>query len=169
MNLLDDEVFAVILAVIIAASILSIAQILRPEAVESFSAISILNENCKIGDYPDKVLNGENITLCVFIDNHMGYPAYFQVRYKIGDNETLPTNTTPSPQPTIMVFEVLLDNKANKTFKINIPVNVSEELVGSRVALIFELWMYDIDSNEWVYTGRWNHLYIRVLEVPLGG
>lgn len=169
MNLLDEEVFAVMLAVIVVASILSIAQILRPEIVEPFSAIGLLGENCKIGDYPDKVFNGENITLCIFLDNHMGYPVYFQVRYKIGSNETLPTNTTPSPQPTIMVFEALLDNKANKTFKISIPVNVSEELVGSRVALIFELWMYDIDSNEWVYTGRWNHLYVRVLEVPLGG
>ncbi len=169
MNLLDEEVFAVLLAVIVVASVFSIAMILRPENPEPFTAIGLLNVNCKIGDYPDKVFNGDNITLCIFIDNHLDYAAMFEVRYKIADPNSLPTNETPSPKDTILSWNVLLNKYQNTTFKVEVPVNISLANASSRVALVFELWRLDPETREWVYTGRWVHLYVRVLESPLGG
>ncbi len=167
MNLLDDEVLAVLLAIIVVGSVFSAAQLLRPSVTEPFTAIGLLNENCKIGEYPSKVFRGENLTLCIYLYNHMGYPLLMQVRYKIGTNTTLPTNTTPSPMPTLLVYNKLLDNGENITFHVEVPVAVNESYVGKRIALIFELWIYDIDRGEWVYGGRWVHLYVEVLEPPI--
>ena len=167
MNILDDEVFAVLLAIVVVGSVFAMAQIVRPEIVEPFTAIGLLNEECRIGDYPKEVLEGQNLTLCIFLYNHMGYPLLMQVRYKIGTNETLPTNTTPSPRPVIKEYEVLLNNNENTTTLVQVPITVSQEYVGKRVALIFELWVYDTSKHQWVYTGEWNHLYVKVLEAPI--
>jgi len=167
MNVLDDEVFAVLMAIIIVGSVFAAAQLLRPSVVEPFTAIGLLNEECRIGDYPSKVFRGENITLCIYLYNHIGYPLLMQVRYKIGTNTTLPTNTTPSPMPTMLIFNKMLNHGENNTFRIEVPITVSEGFVGRRAALIFELWIYNLDQGTWVYSGRWNHLYVEVLESPI--
>ena len=165
--ILDDEVFAVLMAIVVVASVFTAAQILRPEVVEPFTAIGLLNERCKIGDYPREVILGENITLCIFVTNYMGRPIYYRVVYRIGTNETLPTNTTPSPEPEIMEWRGVLGHGDNATFKVVVPVQYPEGKRVDRVALIFELWIYDLDNNRWVYTGRWNHLYVK--PVSTGG
>ena len=159
---LDDEVLAVITAIVVVASVFAIAQILRPAVAEPFTAIGLLNQDCKIGDYPDVAVEGENLTLCIFVDNHMGYPIYYRVIYKLGTNQTLPTNQTPSTEEPLMEWEGILAHGENATFNVNVPV------VGpaGRRALIFELWTYSPEHEAWVYTGRWVHLYVEVAEAP---
>ncbi len=161
--ILDEEVFAVIMAIIVVGSVFGIAQVLRPSVVEPFTAIGLLNEECKIGDYPEIVVAGENITLCIFVHNYMGYPIYYKVVYKIGTNETLPTQNTSSPEPPVMEWKGFLDHNENTTFKVAITV----DRPGKKIALIFELWLYDPDKDTWVYSGRWVHLYVDVLEAPV--
>ncbi|ADI31976.1 DUF1616 domain-containing protein [Staphylothermus hellenicus] len=156
-----EEVFAVIMAIIVVASVFAAAQVLRPRVVEPFTALGLLNENCVIGDYPREVVVGDNITLCIFVDNHMNEPIYYRVIYRIGTNNTIPTNTTPSPEPEIKEWRGVLNQGENTTFKIVVPISYSGNTNTSRIALIFELWIYNVDSNEWIYTGRWNHLYVK--------
>lgn len=165
MNLLDEEVFAVIIAISVVGSAISIALVLRSDIVEPFQALGMLSENLVIGDYPKIVYPMQNLTLGIFIYNHRPYPILAQVRYKIGNSATLPTNTTPSPEPTIKVYEFLVDVKKNITQRIVVPIIINRS--SDRIALIFELWLYDIDRREWVYTGIWNHLYVDVLKVPI--
>lgn len=165
MNLLDEEVFAVIIAISVVGSTIAIALVLRPDIVEPFQALGLLNENLVIGDYPKFVYPMQNLTLGIFVYNHRPYPILVQIRYKIGNSTNLPTNTTPSSSPTIKVFEFLVDVKKNVTQRIDIPIIVDRS--SSKVALIFELWMYDTDKREWVYTGIWNHHYVDVLRVPM--
>jgi len=165
LNLLDEEVFAVIIAISIVGSTIAIALVLRPDIVEPFQALGLLNENLVIGDYPKFVYPMQNLTLGIFVYNHRPYPILVQIRYKIGNSTNLPTNTTPSSSPTIKVFEFLVDVKKNVTQRIDIPIIVDRS--SSKVALIFELWMYDTDKREWVYTGIWNHHYVDVLRVPM--
>ena len=164
--ILDEEVFAVILAITIVASTVAIAFTLRPETVEPFTALGLLNEECKIGDYPRTVVNGSTIDLCIFVANYMGKPVYYEVLYKIGTSENLPSNTTPSPAEPVDKWIGVLNNKQNTTFKVKIPVYTST-LNTSEVALIFELWLYDTSTSSWVYSGRWNHLYVNVT-FPVG-
>ncbi|MCC6053839.1 MAG: DUF1616 domain-containing protein [Thermosphaera sp.] len=158
--LLDEEVFAVILAVSIIASALGIALTLKPGNPEPFTAIGLLNEECKIGEYPEVVVNNSFIKLCIYLANYLGKPGYFRVVYRIALNETLPSNTTSSPENMVKEWRIMLGDGENKTFPINVPVY---SLRGeTRVALVFELWVYDGSANTWTYTGRWNHLYVNI-------
>jgi len=158
--ILDEEVFAVILAVSIIASALGIALTLRPLNPEPFTAIGLLNEDCRIGEYPKTVLNGSVLKLCIYVANYLGEPAYLKVVYKIATNTTLPNTTRPSPQPVIMEWRLVLNNGEEKEFKVSVPVHMLSNV--TRVALVFELWQYSYAKGDWVYTGRWVHLYINV-------
>jgi len=164
-DLLDEEVFAVLLAVVVVASVFTAAQEFR--SIERFNAIGLLNEECKIGDYPGFVLRGENITLCIYVYNYMGEPEVFKVVYRFGNPDTLPTNTTPSTAPELWERIIVLDHEQEALLKTGFPVPNDPGLVGRNATLIFELWMYDTGSGEWVYTGKWVHLHVRVEEVPL--
>ncbi|RLG60685.1 hypothetical protein DRN84_04325 [Candidatus Geothermarchaeota archaeon] len=161
--IIDDEVLAVIMALIVVGSVFASAEILRPRVTEPFTAIGLLNSDLKIGDYPKTIIVGENVTLGIFVDNHMGYPIYYKVIFKVGDNTTLPTPDSPSPLKPLKYWEGFLDHGENATFLITISVNKP----GVKKALIFELWIYDPEKGEWMYSGRWNHLYVDVVEAPV--
>jgi uncharacterized membrane protein len=162
--ILDEEVFAVLMAVVIIGSVLGIVNIIHISSGESFTAIGLLNEDCKIGIYPKQALENTNITLCIYVYNHMGRPVYYKVVYKIGGEKDLPTNTSPSLMPEVMSWRGVLDNDENHTFKILIPIPSYEKSFDNKTALIFELWIYDTSSDKWVYTGERVHLYIQVLK-----
>ena len=161
--ILDEEVFAVVMAIIVVGSVFSIAQVLKPDVVEPFTAIGLLNEDCKIGDYPETVVVGENITLCIFVHNYMGYPIYYSVVYKIGTNSTLPSLNMSSPEKPVASWKGFFDHGENTTFKVIVQVSKP----GEKIALIFELWIYDPEKDLWTYTGRWVHLYVDAVEAPV--
>ncbi|MEM1623612.1 MAG: DUF1616 domain-containing protein [Sulfolobales archaeon] len=164
MNVLDEEVFAVVLAISVVGSVLASALVLRPEVVEPFTALGLLDSSCRIGEYPREVYPGEEVELCVYVYNHMGYPILAQVRYKVVEPEDLPTNTTPSRAPTFKSITVLVPHRREvlRKVKLVIPPDTPR---GEKVALVLELWLYDVRTSEWTYSGRWNHLYVRVLGV----
>ena len=170
MNLLDKEVFAVLTAAVLLASVFSASMMLGLAQKERYAGLGLLSSDCVLGNYPKSVYDGENITLCVFIENHLGHVALLEVRYKVSVNGSLPTDTSPAPDPVIASWEALLGDGENTTLVISVPVNISlttQRLSG--VALIFELWYLNPDTGEWEYTGRWVHLYVTVTKPPLGG
>ncbi len=160
--ILDEEVFAVVLAVSIIGSVLGIALILRPENPEPFTAIGLLNQDCKIGEYPGNVPNGSNVDLCIYVFNNLGHTGYFKVVYKIASNETLPSNTTESPTSVLKEWRLVLAHNQSWETPVKIPVYCST--LPCRPALVFELWVHDAGSGGWVYTGRWVHLYVNVTQ-----
>lgn len=160
--ILDEEVFAVLLAIITIASIFAAAQMLRPEVTEPFTALGLLNSECKIGDYPGRVLEGQSIDLCLYVYNHEGRPIYYKVVFKVGTNQTIPSNSTPSPEPPLAEWRGALANDENATFRVS--VTLPSNFDGSRAALIFELWVYNTTTKSWQYTGRWTHLYVDVVK-----
>ncbi len=160
--LLDDEVFAVLLAVVIVASTLGIAMVVRDQFVaEPFTAIGLLNENCRIGDYPKYVYPNQTIRLCLYVYNHMGKPVYWKIAYKVGDNKTLPTTNTTSPSPIIAEWRGALNHGFNVTRLVNVSI---PELPANttRATLIFELYTYNTVEGRWEYTGRWVHLHVNI-------
>jgi hypothetical protein len=158
---LDEEVFAVILALSIVASALGMVLTLRPGNPEPFTAIGLLNEECKIGGYPATAVNGSGIRLCISVANHLGHPAYFKVVYKLATNETLPNSASPSPEQAVMEWRVVLGDGEEKLFLITVPIYT---LRGEyHVVLVFELWVYNTSGGGWSYTGRWNHHHISVV------
>lgn len=156
--ILDEEVFAVILAISVVASAVGIAVVLTPEIPEPFMSLGLLNEECKIGRYPTMVQNGSFVELCIYVVNYMNKPVFYRVDYKLSEDGSLPTNTTPLPIEPISSWYGVLNNKENTT----IPVKVFVATHKSRVVLVFELWVYDSTIRSWTYTGIWNHLRVNV-------
>ncbi len=160
--ILDEEVLAVLLAIITVASVIAAAQLLRPGVTEPFTALGLLNSQCKIGDYPKRVVLGQRVDLCIFVSNYEGRPIYYKVVYRVGTNRTIPSNSTPSPEPPLAEWRGVLAHGGNTTFTVS--VSVPQWFNGSRAALIFELWVYNTTAWEWRYTGRWTHLYVDVVK-----
>ena len=168
MNLLDDEVFAVIMAVIVVASVFAAVQLVKPGNPEPFTAIGLLNENCKIGDYPRIVFLGENLTLCLYLDNHQSEPALFRVKYKIALNTTdLPSNETPSPEKPVAEYEFFLPSLSNTTDKIELYIPENPGFIGRELILVLELYQLNPLNMTWIYTGRWVSLHVNATEVVL--
>ena len=159
----DEEVFAVLLALVVVGSVFSMAQILRPSVTEPFTAIGLLNENCMIGQYPSTVVAGENITLCIYVFNFNGTPIHYKVVFKLGNRTALPTNSTPSRAKPLKYWEGFLNHNESREFKVRLSLNES----GTGYALIFELWLQNPITGTWFYSGRWVHLYVNVTEAPL--
>lgn len=159
-GVLDDEVFAVVMAMITVASVLAAFQLLRPSAAEPFTAIGILNERCLIGDYPSKAVVGVPVGLCVYVYNGMGRPIYYKVVFKLASNASLPTSEAPSSGEVLGALRGVLGDGGNATRPVSISIGNAAGPSGGRAALVFELWIYDASAGSWVYSGRWAHLYL---------
>lgn len=80
MNVINGEVFAVVPAILVVGLVLPFAAVIRPEVVEPFTAPGLLDPNCRIGRYLVEVSLGDDMELCVYIHNQMGYPVLAQVK-----------------------------------------------------------------------------------------
>ncbi|MEM0024625.1 MAG: DUF1616 domain-containing protein [Thermofilaceae archaeon] len=155
--ILNDEVMAVLTAIVSVACVLA-AALSIPRSVEPFLALGLLGEKGKIGDYPTRVLTGEPVRLNIFVMNHIGRAAALKVIAKLGSRGNIPSNSTPLNATPIWEYTIILNHGQNVT----IPVQLTIEREGVNLALVFELWALNTTSGTWVYTGRWNHLYINV-------
>lgn len=159
--LANEEVFAVLLALVAVGSVFGAIQLIVPGDREPFMALGLLNEDCLIGSYPRRVVNSSYLDLCIMVYNHMGRPVYYRVVYKIGGVDDLPGNATPSRAPEIDAWRGVLGDDGNKTFRVS--VAVYSRVVPSNATLIFELWVYDTNRGIWIYSGVWNHLHVQVV------
>ena len=158
---MNREIQGIILAIVIVSSIVSIFLLVKGVKGEPFDAIGLLDQNCKLENYPSQLALGSNVTFCIFIENHMYRVEYYKIIYKIGINTTLPNNETPSPEPPLREWRIVLASNHNTTIKVTVPFKPPEKYqLKDKVALIFELWRYNTKLGEWEYSGRWVHLYV---------
>lgn len=155
------EVQGVVIAVITVASLAGVALTLNMIHHDEFDGMGLLNSECMIGNYPSTVVVPSNVTLCLFIENHRNSAGYYKIVYKITTNKTLPSREKPSPEPVLRSWRLVLPPLRNTTMKVVVPVTGSTvPLSSNKIALVFELWRYDSRVEDWVYTGRWVHLYV---------
>uniref|UniRef100_A0A7C3EWY8 DUF1616 domain-containing protein n=1 Tax=Candidatus Methanomethylicus mesodigestus TaxID=1867258 RepID=A0A7C3EWY8_9CREN len=159
--MIDEEVRAVVLAVIVISAALSASQAMTAGRVaEAFSAIGILGPEMKIGDHPKTVIVGEPFNLYVYIENQEGRTMYYTVLAKVGNNSTAVNETAPAGLEPFAAYRSILAHGQNAT----IPVEISLASPAQNAKLIFELWA--IGENGAYYTGRWNHLWMNVTSLP---
>jgi len=160
--LIDEEVAAVVLAVIIVASVFTISQaFLAGRVVEPFSAFGVLGAKMKIGDYPKTVLTNESFRLYLYVENQEGRAMYYILYVKLGDNSTFINETIPADAPVIATFETILAHGQNKTIPIDL--SIPKPMVNAR--LIFEMWILNEDLTP-KYHGRWLQLWLNVTAPP---
>ncbi len=157
--MIDDEVKAVILAIIIVAGALTIAQLVAAgRVVEPFSALGLLGPKMMIGDYPKNVLVNQTVDLYLFVSNHEGHTMYYVIYTKLGNKLTTINESIPANAPILDVYEVILPHGSNTTIPVSI--RISEPAMNAR--LIFEMWVYDPEKDELRYHGRWVQLWLNV-------
>ena len=95
--MIDEEVAAAVLAIVIVAGIIaSIYFFFGENVVEPFSELAILRPNKKLADYPTNVSVNETIRLYLYVGNHEGKNMYYLVLVKLGNKSTLINETTPA-------------------------------------------------------------------------
>ncbi len=157
--ILDEEVWAVILAIIVVGGVFAVSQAyLSGRVVEPFSELGLLGKNMKIGDYPRELIVGDNATFYIYVGNHMGRPMYYVVEVKLGDNST---EIDPAPIEPVFTFERVLLHNQTWIFRVDLPV----ESPGLNQRIIVELWIYNETIDGLQYHGRWTQLWINVTSV----
>jgi uncharacterized membrane protein len=161
----NEEVLAVITAILIIATIFAAVQIINSErVVEPFSALGLLNKNAKIGDYPREVIAGTPFQLNVYIENHEGKTMYYKILVKLGNKTSIINETKPlNAQPILELRTVLPHNKS-----ILIPVNITIYQPMTNLRLIFEMWIFNETKQAFTYYHRWNQLWLNVTKPPAG-
>ncbi|MGC8935404.1 MAG: DUF1616 domain-containing protein [Thermoproteota archaeon] len=163
--ILDEEVLAVIAAVVIVASVFAVAQFINSGRVtEPFSALGILGPNMKIGDYPREVVAGSPFRLYLYLENHEGKSVYYRILIKLGNktstiNETTPLNSTP-----IMEIRRVLVHNSTWIY----PLDITLYTPGDNERLVIEMWIYNETTKSFTYYGRWNQLWLNVTSPSLG-
>lgn len=162
---LDDEVLAVIAAIIIVSTVIAVVQVINVgRVVEPFSALGILGPSGKIGDYPRQVVAGVPFKLNIYVGNYEGKTMYYRILIKLSDNSSIINETTPLLVEPLMEVRVILAHNSSQVIPVNITLNRS--VINARLA--FEMWVFNESIRSFTYHGRWNHLWINVTEPPLG-
>jgi len=160
---LDDEVLAVLAAIVIVSSVVAGVQVLYAgRVVEPFSELAILGPEGKIGNYPKEVVAGSPFTIVVYVGNHEGRTVYYEVLVKLGNKSSVVNETTPLTAEPIAELRTVLSHNSSATF----PINLTLREPGTHLRLVFELWTFDEAAREFKYRGIWNQLWLNVTGQP---
>ncbi|MEM1986571.1 MAG: DUF1616 domain-containing protein [Nitrososphaeria archaeon] len=92
----DEEVLAVLAAIIIVASVFAVVQAINAgRVVEPFSELGLLGPYQKIGDYPREVVAGSQFLLHSYVGNHEGKTMFYRVLVKVGNRTSVINETMP--------------------------------------------------------------------------
>lgn len=155
----NDEVLAVIAAIIIVSGVFTAVQVLNAgRVVEPFSELGLLGPGGKIADYPRAVEAGQPFRLNVYVGNHEGRVMYYKVLVKVGDRNSTINATTPLAAEPIMELRAILAHNTSELLPVDIKLNSP----GVDVRLVFEMWAYNETLGGFAYHGRWNQLWLNV-------
>jgi len=158
-SILDEEVLAVIAAIVIVASVLAIVQNINSgRVIEPFSELGILGPNMKIGDYPKEVVAGFPFKLYLYLGNYEGKSVYYRILIKLGNKTSIINETTPLNSTPIMEIRRILIHNSTCIY----PLNITLYTPGINKRLIIEMWIYNETSKIFTYYGRWNQLWLNI-------
>lgn len=157
---LDEEVLAVLAAIIVVSTVFAVAYTISyGRVVEPFSELGILGSKGKIGDYPREVLAGQPFLLNVYVGNHEGKATFYKILVKhVYDPKASP----PIPVDPILEVRTILQHNTSRI--IPVWITLYEPIIRSR--LIFEMWVFNESIDGFSYNGRWNQLWINVSSIP---
>jgi len=156
---IDRRISYVLILVIASLSLLTAVPPILPERiVEPFSELGILGPNMKLGDYVEEVEVGEPFSLFLYVGNHEGRAMYYRTLVKLGGQDDYATETDPMDAPVLADYEHVIMNKGNSTT----PVTLSIGRPGINSRLVLELYKYDEDIHDFVYSGQWAQIWMNV-------
>ncbi|MEM2598763.1 MAG: DUF1616 domain-containing protein [Thermoproteota archaeon] len=162
---LDEEVLAVLAAILVVSIVFGVTQMVNAgRVVEPFSELGLLGPGGKIGDYPRQVVAGTPFLLHAYIGNHEGKTRYYRVLVKIGNRSTVVNETMPLTVEPMMDLRTVLTHNSSTI----IPLNLAMPGPLTNARLVLELWVFNETSRVFEYHGRWNQLWLNVTSPVLG-
>ncbi len=153
--LLDDEVRAVLAAILVIVMVFAAAQYMSAGKVaEPFSELGLLGKNKKLADYPSNLTVGEKALVYIYVGNRMGYPMFYRLEAKLG-NKSVKVN--PSPVSPFWSYYLILEHNTSKVIPLTFSLNKT-----GMYRLIIELWAYNETIRDFQYDKRWVQLWINV-------
>ncbi len=153
--LLDDEVRAVLAAILVITLVFAAAQYINAGKVaEPFSELGILGKNKKLADYPTNLTTGERALVYVYVGNQMGRPMFYEVEAKLGNKST---EVDPSPATPFWHHYLIIEHNTSRIIPLSFSINET-----GRYRLIVELWAYNETIRNFQYDKRWVQLWIDV-------
>jgi uncharacterized membrane protein len=146
---------AIVLALVIIASLLAGYYVLFRPAPAGYSTIYLLGLQNKAVDYPQLLVANQNSTfnVPVTVVNNMGSTTQYEVLIKITNNlTTFPVNTQPAA-----TYQMTLKNGQSwqKT------ATITENQVGN-YSVVFELWRYNSDPNVMAYQFTYDYCVLPI-------
>ncbi len=159
--MIDEEVMAVVLAVIVVVGVFGVSQtIFAGRVVEPFSELAVLGPGKKIGDYPRTVVAGEAFQLYLYVGNHEGHVMYYCVLVKLGDQASNISDTQPLDASPLASYESIIQHGGNRTRAVTLSLGTA----GLNQRLVFELHAFSTESGSFKYHGRWCQLWLNVTQ-----
>jgi uncharacterized membrane protein len=155
---LDRETGVLALAVVTILAVLAAIYPILPANGENFSELGVLGPGQKIAGYPTSVAVGQQFTLYVYVGDHEGEAAYYQVLVKEGNQATVISNSTSANLLPVLTSSLVLQDNSSSIF----PVSLSMSAAGLNQRLIFELWMFNSTTTNFTYTGLYNQIWLNV-------
>ena len=161
--IIDDEVKAIFLVVILVVGVFTVSQALAGgRIVDPFSELAVLGPNQKITDYPRTVVTGQFFHLYLYVGNQEGHVMFYRIMVKLdlggqtgNVSDTQPLETTP-----LAFYEQVIQHGGNYTT----PITLSLTEAGLNQRLVFELWAYNEDTNQFHYHSRYCQLWLNVTQ-----
>lgn len=142
-----------IFGIIIVSSFI-IYNIIKPKS--GYITFGILNSE-KYADFQKECMVGENISLYVFIGNHLNRELNFRLEILRGNNNTYLASNQPTNGSS---FLNISNNIFNGVDWISNLINVSFTEPGINKLIIAELWLTRVDSTEYFYNSLYQRLNV---------
>jgi uncharacterized membrane protein len=156
---MNREVQAALIATLVIFSVFYVAQPLLPASNPSqFSVFAMLGPGGMLSGYPTSVLARQPFQLYGYVENHMGYAEYYQLRVKLGNESTYFSNLTGTNAELVFLRASVVQN--NQTFEFPVSISLNQTALNDRV--IFELWSYSPSQAAFVYSGLWSAIWVNV-------
>jgi uncharacterized membrane protein len=158
-GLIDDQVKAVLLMVIVLTGLLSVGQYWwERRNVEPFSELATLGPDQKIGDYPQTVAVNQSFTLYLYVGDHEGRATFYDIRVKLGNSTSIVNDSQPLNAPVVKDYKVIMTD--NQTWLQ--PLTLSVATPTTNLRLVVEMWIYNSTIGGFSYYDRFNQLFLNV-------
>jgi len=148
----------IVLTIITILAVFVALQPIIPTSAERFSEVGILGPQQTFANYTKTIRENQTFPLYGFVENNQGVAEYYKLLVKLGNSSTVVSNSTSANAPALSGYSIVLNDGQNSTF----PMNLSINRTGTNLRLIFELWMFNVTTSSFAYTGLWDQLWINV-------
>jgi uncharacterized membrane protein len=153
---LDFQKFITLLLIfgLIIVSSFIIYNIIKPKS--GYITFGILNSE-KSAQFQKECLVGENVSLYVFIGNHLNQELNFRLEILKGDNNTYLALNQPTNGSSLLNITSHILNGLDWISNL---INVSFTEQGTNKLIIAELWLIKADSTEYFYNSLYQRLNV---------